>query len=148
MKVVPDAASAGRQVRPRIPKGAGDLDQPDSGLGRLDLAEEGTEVLELVATPVAKETRGLRSHAPLRLRQTPPTVHLLPDLVDDGIRVVLLFLGGQLLLPKRQPKLDGFSALGLGAGAGEMNFAVRRVSTISLVGNPRWSSFQCRPGYA
>ena len=116
VKVIPDAAQAGRQIRPRIPERAGDFDQPDSGLGRLDLAEEGTEILKLVVTPVAKETRGLRSHAPLRLREPPPTVHLLPDLVDDGIRVVLLFLGGQLLLPKRQPKLDGLAGLRLRGG--------------------------------
>ena len=54
VEMVPEAAQPWRQIRPRIPERPGDLHQPDRGLGRLDLAEERTEVRELVAAPVAE----------------------------------------------------------------------------------------------
>ena len=42
-----------------------DLGQPDRGLDRLDLAEEGPDAAELVMPPVLKQPGGFRRHLPL-----------------------------------------------------------------------------------
>ena len=68
-----------------------DLGDPDQGLDRLDLAEEGPDAAEVVAAPVPQEAGRLRGDLPVaRVRQRPPPIHVAAQLVDDGGRVVLL----------------------------------------------------------
>ena len=95
-----------------------DLGQPDCGLRRFDLAEEGPGVAEavplasrarsgniplasrarLVAAPVLEEPSRLRSHAPpAGVRNRPPRIDPAPQLVDDLHQLVLLSLRLQCL---------------------------------------------------
>ena len=79
-----------------------DLGQPDRGLRRFDLAEEGPDVAEAVplasrarsvAAPVPEEPGRLRSHAPpARVRNRPPRIDPAAQLVDDLHQLVLLTL--------------------------------------------------------
>ena len=91
------------QVSEEAPAGlarvGGDLGQPDGGLDRLDLAEEGPDAGETVMPPVPEEARGLGGHPPLpRVRSLPPLVDLAADAVDDpGVLLVLLRAGGEPL---------------------------------------------------
>ena len=108
------------QVSEEAPAGparvGGGLGQPDGGLDRLDLAEEGPDAGEAVVPPVPEQARGLRGHPPLpRVRQPAPGVDLAADAVDDpGVPLVLLLAGGEPLafvedqgflgvLPRRAP---------------------------------------------
>ena len=123
------------------------LGQPDGGLGRFHLAEEGADAAEVVVPPVPEQAGGLRGHLPLGLRQLPPAVDLLADPPDDFRQVVLLAVGPELLrlfveyegLLPRPLALSGF-------GIGVMNSALRRLSMILWVGCPVSSSSQCRDG--
>jgi hypothetical protein len=71
------------------------LGQPDRGLHRLDLTEEGADAGELMMAPVLKQSCRLRRHSPrARVLDAAPLVHAVAQLVDDRVRVVLL-LGGR-----------------------------------------------------
>ena len=103
----------GGRFVPESRSAPGDLDQPDRGLRRFDLAEERAEVGELVAAPVAEQARGLGGHLPLPLRQLSPAVHFLPDRVDDRVGVVLLLGSRKVLLAEGKPELLRLAGLGL-----------------------------------
>ena len=89
-----------------------DLGQPDCRLDRLDLAEERTDVAELVVAPVFQEARGLGCDIPLRLGQGTPQGDFPSDHVDGRRRVVLLLFGGEPLpLVEHQLRLSRLTAL-------------------------------------
>lgn len=68
---------------------ARDLCQPDHGLDRLDLAEEGPRPLEIIVPPVLKQALRRRGHAPVvRIGNLPPAFEMSPDFVDDRVLVV------------------------------------------------------------
>ena len=68
-----------------------DLGQPDRGLRRLDLAEEGPDVAEAVAAPVLQEAGRLGRHPPTAgVRNRSPRIDPAPQLVDDLHQLVLL----------------------------------------------------------
>ena len=68
-----------------------DLGQPDRGLRRFDLAEEGPDVVEPVVAPMLQEPSRLGSHPPpARVRNRPPRIDLTPESVDDLHQLVLL----------------------------------------------------------
>ena len=70
-----------------------DLGQPDRGLRRFDLAEEGPDVAEAVAAPVLQEPSRLGSHPPpAGIRNRSPRIDPAPQLVDDLHQLVLLTL--------------------------------------------------------
>ena len=103
----------------------GDLGQPDDGLDRLDLTEEGPKIPEPVMPPVPEQARGLRGHPPsARVRPPAPGVDLAAHPVDDlGVAFVLLLPGREILaLVEDQPFLLGSaSALPrLGDGGDEL----------------------------
>jgi hypothetical protein len=93
-----------------------DLRQPDDRLHGLDLAEEGADVLEVVMPPVLEQAGGRRRHAPLALGQLPPALDALADVVDDGLGVVLLRLGGAGLALVEDDLLLGLGLALLGFG--------------------------------
>jgi hypothetical protein len=69
----------------------GDLGHPDDRLDRLYLAEEGTEIAELVGAPVLEQPGCLGRDQPIgRVPEGSPEVKLLAQLVEDRRRVVLL----------------------------------------------------------
>ena len=75
-----------------------DLGQPDSGLCRFDLAEEGADVAEPVVAPMLQEPSRLGSHPPpARVRNRPPRIDLAPESVDDLHQLVLLAVRLQCL---------------------------------------------------
>ena len=77
----------------------GHLGQPDDGFRSLHLAEEWAVTTELVVPPVLQQPRRLRRHVPLvRIREAPPQVNPLSELVNDRGRVILLLLGGEALV--------------------------------------------------
>ena len=60
--------------------------------------------------PVLEQARGFRADLPLvGVRQGPPHIHVLTHFIDDGGRIVLLFLGGEAF-----PLVEDY--LGLAAG--------------------------------
>ena len=68
-----------------------DLGQPDRGLRRLDLAEEGPGVAEAVSPPVLQEPGRLGRHPPpAGVRYRTPRIDPAPQLVDDLHQLVLL----------------------------------------------------------
>src|SRR5689334_20414662 len=90
-----------------------DLGKPDDRLDCLDLTEKWPLVLELVAAPVAEESRRFRRHLPLALRQLPPALDGGADTVDHLSRIVFLLeakivaLGIEISL-RLTPRLLGF----------------------------------------
>ena len=97
-----------------LPQDLGDLRQPDHGLDRLHLAEEGADALMLVVrpAPVLQQPPRRRRHAPVfRIRQLAPRVHLAAYRPDDrGLRV-LLARSGEVFDPKPHRALSRSSAL-------------------------------------
>ena len=84
-----------------------DLGQPDGRFHRLDLAEERANVAELVMPPVLEQACRLWRNLPLGgIRQGPPLVHVLTQLVDDRGGVVLL-LGVERPFLRRRPSSAG-----------------------------------------
>ena len=76
----------------------GDLGQPDRGLHRLDLAEEGPDVSEPMAAPMLQEPRRLRRHLPgAGIGKLAPPIHARADAADERGQVVLLRLGTECL---------------------------------------------------
>ena len=74
-----------------VAAGAGGyLGQPDHGLHRLHLAEEGTQVAELVMAPVLQQAGGLRGNPPLGARQPAPLAHAVAHALDHPHQLVLL----------------------------------------------------------
>ena len=74
------------------------LGEPDRGFHRFYLTEEGTDFVERVMPPMLEQASRLRRDLPLpRIGQGAPRVHVTTHLVDDGRRVVLLFLRRQPL---------------------------------------------------
>ena len=72
--------------------------QPDGGFHRLDLTEKRTDAGKFMTAPMLQQPGGFRRHLPtVRIRQAAPLIHMLPQLIDDGRRVILLFLGGKSL---------------------------------------------------
>ena len=82
--------------------------QPDDGLHRLDLAEEGPHVVELVMPPVLEEPGRFWRHAPIvRVGDASPIVHMATKFVDLGGCFVLLSGGREpLAFVKDQIHLD------------------------------------------
>ena len=78
--------SKGREVSLR----RGYLGQPDDGLHRLDLAEERTDVAELVVPPVVEQACGLRGDPPVGTGQPAPLVHAVAHALDHPHQLVLL----------------------------------------------------------
>ena len=74
-----------------------DLGQPDRGLHRFDLAEEGADAGRGVVAPVVQQAGRLRRDLPLVRRQLAPGIDDPPQVVDDRRRVVLLAVGLELL---------------------------------------------------
>ena len=85
------------------------LSQPDSRLDGLDLAEERTDVVELVVTPVLQEVNGLWCYLPVvRIGQASPLFNVPTDLIDVRGRVILLRVSGDRLdFPEWQRMLIG-----------------------------------------
>ena len=115
-----------------------DLGQPDRGFHRLDLAEERANAAELVMPPVLEQAGRFRRDLPLvGIRQGPPLIHALTQLVDDRGRVVLLF-GVESPRPSSKTifcwSADPLRFFGFGIGV--MNSARLRVSIIFWVGWP------------
>ena len=68
-----------------------DLRQPDHRLHGLDLAEKGSDALEVVTSPMLQQPRRFRRHQPLvGIRQRTPLGRIGPDPIDDRRRVVFL----------------------------------------------------------
>ena len=128
---------------------AGDFGQPDGGLHRLDLAEEGPDAVEVVVAPVLQQPGGLRRDLPLlRVRHAAPGIHVAADLVDDGRRVV----GCCSSVERPSPSSSSISFCCLapffffGFGIGVISSDRRRAGMMTLVGWPSSSSSQCCPG--
>ena len=92
------------------------LGQPDDGLGRLYLAEEGLDVAEVVVSPMLEQPSGFRGDAPVvGIAQLSPLVDLTANLIHHRRYVVLLLLSGQplaliddeFLLTPIRPSLPG-----------------------------------------
>ena len=67
-----------------LPKLRSDLGQPNSRLDGFNLAEERSKAVEIVVTPVLKESFGLGRHKPVgRIRKLPPLVYLKAKIVND-----------------------------------------------------------------
>ena len=67
--------------------------EPNSGLHRFDLAEEGPNATKAVVPPVLEQARRLWGHLPLtRVRQVAPAVNLLANPVDSLHQFVLLII--------------------------------------------------------
>ena len=76
--------------RPSRPAAGGYLGQPDHGLHRLDLAEEWTDVAELVVAPMMQQAGGLRRNPPPGTGQPAPLVHAVTHALDHPHQLVLL----------------------------------------------------------
>ena len=74
-----------------------DLGQPDRGLRRFDLAEEGADAGRGVVAPVVQQAGRLRRDLPLVRGQLAPVIDDPAQVVDDRRRVVLLAVGLELL---------------------------------------------------
>jgi len=71
-----------------------DLSQPDCGLNRFDLTEEGADSVELVVAPVLKQSSSLGRNVPLtRILEFAPAIYMLAQLIDDRDCLVSLLLG-------------------------------------------------------
>jgi len=69
-----------------------DLSQPYHRFRCLYLTEERASIAELVMPPMLEQAHRLWGNQPLgRIRQSPPLAHALAQLIDDRVRVVLLF---------------------------------------------------------
>ena len=80
------------------PSVRGDLSEPDGGFNRLHLAEEGSDIAELVLPPMLQQTGSFGRDLPLMgMRQAAPLLDLLPHGIDHGRMVVLLGRRGQPL---------------------------------------------------
>ena len=74
------------------------LGEPNGGLDRFNLAEEGLNATESVVPPVLEQPGSLRGDLPLALvRQVSPPLDLSAHPVDDCRQVVLLAFGLDLL---------------------------------------------------
>ena len=101
----------------------GDLGEPDEGLDRLDLAEEGALVAEWVVAPVLEQAGGFRFDPPEVGGELPPLVNLLAEGVDDGGVVVLLGAGAEAVaLVEGEFTLLAAALLFLGLGDGGDEF--------------------------
>ena len=115
-----------RKRRPAIPSVGRDLDQPDRRLHRLDLAEEGADIVESMVTPVLQQARRLRRHPPLtRIRQCPPAIDGIADAVDGLRQLVLLAFSRDSVcfLVEVQRLLSAFALLRLGDRRDERHLA-------------------------
>ena len=75
-----------------------DLGQPNRGFDGFHLTKEWADAAERVVPPVLEQARRFRADLPLGgVRQGPPHIHVLAHFIDDGGRIVLLFLGGESL---------------------------------------------------
>ena len=75
-----------------------DLGEPYGGFNRLHLAEEGSDIAELVLAPMLQQAGGFGRDLPLMgMRQAAPLLDLLPHGIDHGRMVVLLGRRGQPL---------------------------------------------------
>ena len=82
------------ELLPLLAERRSHLGQPDRGLHRFDLAEEGPDIAEPVAAPVLEEPRRLGRHPPRgRVRQFAPPIHAVAHAADEGRQVVLLGAG-------------------------------------------------------
>ena len=125
-----------------LPELRRNLGQPDSRLDRLDLAEEGTDVAEVVVPPMLEQASGFRRDAPVvGVRQASPLVDVTANLIHHLRDFVLLLLGGQplalvkdeLLLTLGYPALPGLrdrsdevhSATGLDDPLGRLTLGVQ-----------------------
>ena len=68
----------------------GYLGEPDHRLHRLHLAEERTQVAELVVAPMLEQAGGLRGNPPPGARQPAPLVHAVAHALDHPHQLVLL----------------------------------------------------------
>src|ERR1700730_5874562 len=95
-----------------------DLGQPNRRLHRFNLAEERSETVEIVVSPVQKEPLGLGRHQPVAgTWQLSPLVHLIAKIIDDQSRIVLLLLCRKpFSFIENQSVLGRFSLLLLGFG--------------------------------
>ena len=105
-----------------------DFGQPDDRLHRLDLTEEGADIVESVVTPVMQQPGRLWRDPPLtEVGQRPPAVDGVTDAVD-GLRqlVLLAFSRGPLCLlveAQRLLILTAFDLLRLGDRRDERNLS-------------------------
>ena len=88
------AVGVGQMVE-EIPAGAArlgrHLGEPDGGLDRFDLAEEGPQAAEAMVPPVLQQAGRFRGHPPSTgVVESAPGIHSPAHLVDDGRQVVLL----------------------------------------------------------
>src|SRR5271154_1627190 len=80
------------------------LSEPNRGFDRLDLAEEGLQVIKLMMTPVLEQRRGFRRHLPLvGVRQATPCRNVAANFIDDRRRVVFL-LGRREAISGAEPQ--------------------------------------------
>ena len=85
-----DAAEALAYGAP-VAQAVGDFGEPDGGLRRFDLAEEGAVGCEPMLAPVSQKAGGLRRHAPVAgVGDDAPSVHAPPNGVHVGVAVVAL----------------------------------------------------------
>src|ERR1035441_4439423 len=93
----------------------GDFGEPDGGFNGFDLAEERFYAGERVLAPVLEQAGGFGGDVPLvGIGQLPPLVHILADFINDGVGVVLLLGGGNVL---RLGEKDFGLLFGVGAAA-------------------------------
>ena len=111
------------------PKLGRNLRQPNRRLHRLDLAEEGADVLESIVTPMLQQARCFGSDEPLlRVGQIAPRLHMCANFVDDRGRVVFLFLAGEAIIGAQNHRglvLVLPALLGLRHGGDEIRPAAR-----------------------
>ena len=70
-----------------------DFRQPDDGLHRLDLTKERPNSGEIIMSPVLQQSSRRRRHPPrIRVFKLPPSIHVLPQFIDNGRGIVLLIL--------------------------------------------------------
>ena len=146
---------AGQMVE-EIPAGAArlrrHLGEPDGGLDRLDLAEEGPDAAETVMPPVLQQAGGFRGHAPLvGVGEAAPGIDLPAYLVDDDRKVVLLPPSASFRDASSNTRLACSAAAPrrfLGLGMGLMKETRRRASRMRFVSWPLSSSSQWRDGYS
>ena len=93
-----------------LPYFRGDLCQVNDRFNGFNLAEEGANAVEMVMPPVLKKASRFRCDAPVVwVGEIAPLVYILPDLVDNGGWIVLLFFRGQpFAVPKDHFTLHSF----------------------------------------
>ena len=75
-----------------------DFGQPNRGFDGFHLTKEWADAAKRVVPPMLEQACRFRADLPLgRVGQGPPRIHVLAHFIDDGGRIVLLFLGGESL---------------------------------------------------